>query len=156
MPTREPSASAQLAKSLSRFPTDITALAKRCLPKLRRALPGCHQLVYDYAASLVVSFGATDRGHEATVALAVQKDRVLLYVGKDTPDPEGLLGGKGGKVRSVQLESAAQLDRGPVNELLTAAIARAGSALPHEGKTRTIVKSTAAKRSQRKAKKRSS
>ena len=156
MPTREPTASAQLTKSLSRFPTDVTTLAKRCLPKLRKSLPGCHQLVYDYAASLVVSFGPTDRGHEATVALAVQKDRVLLYVGKDTPDPEGLLGGKGGKVRSVQLESAAQLDRGPVHELLTAAIARAGSALPGEGKTRTFVKSNAAKRSKRKAKKRSS
>jgi hypothetical protein len=56
----------------------------------------------------------------------------------------------------VQLESAAQLDRGPVHGLLAAAIARAGSALPGEGKTRTIVKSNAAKRSQRKAKKRSS
>ena len=59
-------------------------------------------------------------------------------------------------MRSVQLESAAQLARGPVHELLAAAIARAGSALPREGKTRTLVKSNAAKRSKRKAKKRSS
>ena len=89
MPTREPSASAQLAKSLSRFPTDITALAKRCLPKLRRALPGCHQLVYDYAASLVVSFGSTDRGHEATVALAVANERRRHTANKPT-DSHGL------------------------------------------------------------------
>ena len=155
MPTREPSASAQLSKFLSRFPTEIVALTKRCLPKLRRALPGCHQLVYDYTASLVVSFGATDRGHQAVVALAVQKDRVRLYVDKDTPDPEGLLEGAGGKVRSVTLASAAQLDRGAVHELMHTAIRRAGVALPGKGAIRTIVKSDAAVRKQRKAKKRS-
>lgn len=156
MSTREPNASAQLTKFLSRFPTDVATLAKRCLPKLRRALPGCNQLVYDYAASLVVSFGVSDRGYEAIVALAVQKDRVRLYVDKNTPDPEGLLEGAGGKVRSVTLASAAQLDRGAVHELMQAAIERAGVALPRTGKTRTIVKSDASKRGKRKAKKRSS
>ena len=155
MPTREPSASAQLSKFLSRFPTEIVALTKRCLPKLRRALPGCHQLVYDYTASLVVSFGATDRGHQAVVALAVQKDRVRLYVDKDTPDPEGLLEGAGGKVRSVTLASAAQLDRGAVHQLMQAAIRRADVALPRAGAVRTIVKSDATVRKQRKANKRS-
>ena len=151
MPTREPSASAQLTKFLSRFPAEIVALTKRCLPKIRRALPGCHQLVYDYTASLVVSFGGTDRGHEAIVALAVQKDRVRLYVDKATPDPEGLLEGAGGKVRSVTLASAAQLDRGAVHELRHAAIQRAGKALPRKGAIRTLVKTDAAVRAKRKA-----
>ena len=40
MNAREPNAKAQFFEFLSRFPAEIVALVKRCLPKLRRAFPG--------------------------------------------------------------------------------------------------------------------
>ena len=59
MSATQPSPSAQFSAFLSRFPPEIVALVKRCLPKLRRAFPGSHQLVYDYSNSLVVAFGTS-------------------------------------------------------------------------------------------------
>jgi len=59
---RQPSPDARFSALLARFPPGIVALVKRCLPKLRRAFPGCHELVYDYSNSLVVAFGMSDRG----------------------------------------------------------------------------------------------
>ena len=66
-----PSPNAQFSAFLSRFPPEIVALVKRCLPKLRRAFPGSTQLVYDYPNSLVVAFGMSERGYEAIVAIAI-------------------------------------------------------------------------------------
>ena len=66
----QPSPSAQLSAFVSRFPAPTVALAKKCLPKLRSALPGSNQIVYDYSHSVVVSFSMSERGYEAVVALA--------------------------------------------------------------------------------------
>ena len=57
MNARQPSPNAQFSAFLSRFPPEIVALVRQCLPKLRRAFSGCYQLVYDYSNSLVVAFG---------------------------------------------------------------------------------------------------
>src|SRR3954471_9158339 len=112
MTTRQPSPSAQFSALLSRFPPEIVALVKRCLPKIRRAVPCSHQLVYDYANSLVVSFGMSERGYEAIVALAIFPHSVRLYFDKTLPDPKGLLEGAGTKVRSLTIKAASDLDRG--------------------------------------------
>jgi len=76
---RQPSPHAQFSALLSRFSPEIVALVKRCLPKLRRAFPGCYQLVYDYSNSLVVAFGISERGYEAIVAVAIYPRWVRLY-----------------------------------------------------------------------------
>ena len=123
---RAPSPSAQLSAFLSRFPADTVALAKRCMPKLRRTFPGCYQIVYDYPNSVVVAFSMSERGYEAIVAMTVVLSGVKLYFDKSIPDPKGLLEGSGGKVRSVNVESAADIDRGDINALIKAAIKHAG------------------------------
>src|SRR5262252_5291925 len=130
MTARQPGAKAQFSKFLSRFPPEIVALAKRCLLKLRRAFPGSYELVYDYSKSLVVAFGASERGYEAIVALSIFPDRVRLYFDKSLPDPKGLLEGSGGKVRSVTLEAASDLDRGAIHALVKAAIKHSGARFP--------------------------
>jgi len=148
---RQPSASAQFAALLSRFPSKIVALVKRCLPKLRRSIPCTHQVVYDYANSLVVSLGMSERGYEAIVAVAIFPDGVRLYLDKSLPDPKGLLGGSGSKVRSVTIESAADLDNRDMKALIKAAVKHAGATSPRSGAIQIVIKSTSTKRKPRKA-----
>jgi hypothetical protein len=140
---RQPSPSVLLNTLLSRFPAEIITLAKGCLSKLRRAFPGTQQLVYDYTSSLVVSFGMSDRGYEAIVALAVFPRWVRLYFDKSLPDPKGLLAGAGSKVRSVTVKAAAELDHGDIKELITAAIRHSGVSLDPNGEIRIVIKSGA-------------
>jgi len=151
MTARQPSPQAQFAAFLSRFPPEIVALVKRCLPKLRRAFPGSNQLVYDYSNSLVVAFGMSERGYEAIVAMAIFPRWVRLYFDKSLPDPKGLLEGSGGKVRSVTLKAASDLDHGDIHALVKAAIKHSGVTFPRTGSTHMVIKSESKKRRPRKA-----
>jgi hypothetical protein len=138
---RQPSPNAQFSAFLSRFPPEIVALVKRCLPKLRRAFPGSCQLVYDYSSSLVVAFGMSERGYEAIVAMAIFPRWVRLYFDKSLPDPKGLLEGSGSKVRSVTVKAASELDHGDIRALIEAAIEHSGVTFPRTRSTRMIIKS---------------
>jgi hypothetical protein len=148
---RQPSPNARFSALLSRFPPEIVALVKRCLPKLRRAFPGSYQLVYDYSNSLVVAFGMSERGYEAIVAMAIFPRWVRLYFDKSLPDPKGLLEGSGGKVRSVPLEAASELDHGDIHSLVKAAIKHSGVTFPRTGSIRTVIKSVSKKRRPRRS-----
>ena len=150
MSARQPTPSAQFAAFLSRFPPEIVALVKRCLPKLRRAFPVSYELVYDYSHSVVVSFTMTGHGSEGIVAMAVLPGEVKLYFNKSTPDPKGLLEGTGGKVRSVTIKSASEFDKGDIHALIKAAIKHSGVKFPKTGSTRMIIKSEAKKKPRKK------
>ena len=145
MNARLPGPNAQFSAFLSRFPPEIVALVKQCLPKLRRAFPGSHELVYDYSNSLVVAFGMSERGYEAIVAIAIFPRWVRLYFDKSLPDPKGLLGGSGAKVRSVTLKAASDLDHGDIKALIDAAIKHSGVTFPDTGSTRMVIKSASKK-----------
>ena len=149
MTARQPGPNAQFSAFLSRFPPEIVALVKQCLPKLRRAFPGSYQLVYDYPNSLVVAFGMSDRGYEAIVAIAIFPREVRLYFDKSLPDPKGLLEGSGGKVRSVTLEAASDLDHGDIRALIKAAIKHSGVNFPRTRSIRVVIKSESKKRKPR-------
>jgi hypothetical protein len=151
MAVPEPSPKAQFSTLLSRFPPEIVALVKRCLPKLRRAFPGSYELVYEYSNSLVVAFGRSEKGYEAIVAVAIFPGWVKLYFDKSLPDPKGLLEGAGTKVRSVTLKAASELDRGDIHELVKAAIKHSGATFPRTGSTRVVIKSEAKKKKTMKA-----
>jgi hypothetical protein len=146
MTTRQPSPSAKLTAFLSRFPHETVALAKRCLPKLRRAIPCSYQLVYDYSNSLVVAFSMSERGYEAIVAIAIFPRWVRLYFDKSLPDPKGLLEGSGTKVRSVLIKAASDLDHADIQALFTVAIKHSGAAFPRTRSSRIVIKSESKKR----------
>src|SRR5215471_14401174 len=150
MTAGEPSPKAQFSAFLSRFPPDIVALVKRCLPKLRRTFPGSYELVYDYSNSLVVGFGMSERGYEAIAAVSIDPRGVRLYFDKSLPDPKGLLEGSGAKVRSVTLKAASDLDHGDIHALIKAAIKHSGVTFPRTRSTRMIIKSESKKRGPRK------
>ena len=149
MTTRQPSPNAQFSAFLSRFPPEIVALVKRCLPKLRRAVPCSYQLVYDYSNSLVVAFSMSERGYEALVAIAIFPNWIRLYFDKSLPDPEGLLEGSGTKVRSVTIKAASDLDHADIRALIKAAIKHSGVTFPRTRSTRMIIKSESKKRKTR-------
>ena len=142
---RQPSPNAQFSAMLSRFPPEIVALVKRCLPKLRRAFPGSTECVYDYRNSLVVGFSMSERGYESIVAIAIFPRWVRLYFDKSLPDPKGLLEGSGTKVRSVTLKSASDVDHGDIGALVKAAIKHSGVTFPRTGSTRMVIKSESKK-----------
>ena len=146
MNARQPSPTAQFTALLARFSPEIVTLVKRCLPKLRRAIPCSFQLVYDYSNSLVVAFGMSERGYEAIVALAIFPRAVRVYFDKSLADPKGLLEGSGGKVRSVTLKAASDLDQADIKALIKAAIKHSGATFPRTRSTRMIIKSEAKKR----------
>lgn len=147
MSPRQPSPGVQFSACLSRFGPEIVALVRRCLPKIRRAVPCSHELVYEYSHSLVVSFGMSERGYEAVVSLAIFPDLVRLYFDKSLPDPKGLLEGAGSKVRSVVIRAASDLDRGErgadLQALFKAAVRHAGIGAPRAGRARMLFKSGA-------------
>jgi hypothetical protein len=150
MTARQPSPQAQFSAFLSRFPPEIVALVKRCLPKLRRDFPVSYELVYDYSNSLVVSFSMSERGYEGIVSLAILPRGVQLYFDKSLPDPKGLLQGSGSKVRSVTLKAASDLDHEDIQALIKAAIKHAGVKFPKTVSTRMVIKSEAKKTKARK------
>jgi hypothetical protein len=149
MNAHQANANTRLGGFLARFPPEIVALVKRCLPKLRRALPGSYQLVYDYAGSLLVAFSMSERGYEAIVTIAVFPRGVRLYFDKSLPDPKGLLQGSGSKVRSVTLKAASELDHGDIHALIKAAIKHSGVACARSRTNRMVIKSESTKRRRR-------
>ena len=145
MTTRKPSPNAQFSALLSRFSAEIVALVKRCLPKIRRAIPCSYQLDYDYSNSLVVAFSMSERGYEAIVAVAILPRWVRLYFDKSLPDPKGLLKGSGTKVRSVTIKAASDLDHEDIQALFKAAIKLSGITFPKTRSTRVVIKSASKK-----------
>lgn len=134
MKTREPTPAAQFAKLLARFSPKIVAFAKRCMPKIRQALPGCLQLVYEYRHCVVISFGQSEQGAEGIVALSIYPEEVRLYFqgGKFLADPKDLLQGSAG-VRYVVLETAAAIDHPDIKALFKEAIKYRKAKLPRAG-----------------------
>jgi hypothetical protein len=145
MATRKPSPNAQFSAFLARFSPEIVALVKRCLPKIRRAVPCSYQLVYEYSSSLVVAFGMSERGYEAIVAIGVFPSRVQLYFDKSLPDPKGLLKGSGTKVRSVIINTPSDLDQADIQALFKAAIKRSRVTFPTTRSARMVIKSASKK-----------
>src|SRR5262245_35301390 len=93
----------------------------------------------------------SERGYEAIVAIAVFPRWVRLYFDKSLPDPKGLLEGSGGKVRSVTLKAASDLDHGDIQGLIQAAIKHSGVTFPRARRTRMVIKSVSKKQRPRKA-----
>lgn len=146
MTLRAPAPSAQLAAFLSRFPPETVAFGRRCLSRLRRAFPGSYQLVYRYAHAVVVAFSASERGYEGIVAISIAPREVRLYFDKTIPDPHGLLKGTGGKVRSVNVETPSDLDKGDLHALIKAAKKHSGATFRSGRPVKMIIRSNGKKR----------
>jgi hypothetical protein len=143
----------QLADLMAKYDPAIMKLANKALARLRKQIPGAIETVYEYNHSLVIGFGASEKGYEAAIVLALYTDHILLYFnwGKKLKDPNKLLRGNAKQVRYISLPDIGTLDEPAVQDLLRQAIAN--TAEPFGAKRKMIMKSSSAKQKpKRKAK----
>jgi hypothetical protein len=148
VPARSQEAPArQWARFLARFDPKVAALTRAALARVRRAVPGAVELVYDNYNALVIGFGPTERASEAVLSLAVYPRWVNLFFlrGASLADPEGRLRGAGSRVRHIVLDDGAVLDERPVRTLIRQALEKAPIAIDGRRPRRMVVKAVSAK-----------
>lgn len=146
-PAARRSAEAQLRVLIDRIAPDYLRLTSALRKALRKRLPTAHEIVYEYAENVTISYSPNDKGYAGVLALRVSADGVRLYFnnGKGMPDPEKLLKGSAKLVRWIPVESAAVLNRPAVAALIDQAIARSPVPFAKSGDGPVAVRPKAAK-----------
>jgi hypothetical protein len=137
----------QLESFIAKYSTEVAAIAKAALRKMRGRYPTALQLVYDNYNALAIGFGPSERASEAIFSIALYPQWVSLFFlqAKGLPDPERRLQGSGSVARHIRLPSADVLDEPAVLALMREAEARAAVPFAPGGKPRLIIKSVSAK-----------
>ncbi len=144
----KPTPESQLRAFMAKLEPDVRKLYAAVRAALRRRFPTCHELVYDYASSLVIAYSPTDHGIDGIVTIAARAHGVRLYLANSPrlPDPKRLLRGSGKQARYVEIESARRLAHPDVVALVEAAVEHARIPPPAKGESALVVRSDAAKR----------
>lgn len=148
---RATSSEAQLAGYFARYEPAVARMGKALRAKLRKRLPGLHEIVYLYENQgvLLIAYSPTEKGYEGLCSLGLYPGEVKLSFGQGAQlskaDPSKLLKGTGKTVRHVVLESAADLARPEVEALIAAALKLANVRIDLRAKGSTIVKADAQK-----------
>ena len=137
----------QLAGFIAKFTPEMARRIRATRAKMRRRIPQALELVYDNYNFFVIGYSPTEKPSDAILSLAAQaKGLNLCFLqGARLPDPNRLLRGTGNVVRNIRLETAATLDRPEVEALIAAALARAKTPLPRQGRHQLIIRSVSAK-----------
>ena len=148
MPAPAKSPASLVAALIARFDAPTQRVIKGARTRLRKRLPTANELVYDYSRNFVLSYGATEAGGQAIVALSADAKgvRIAFTGGKDLSDPTKLLKATGKVIREMPLTAAADLDTPAVVALLRAAERLADPRLPKTGRGQTVIKPNSAKR----------
>lgn len=145
------SAEAQLGSLIDKFAPAHLKLIAAMRKSLRKRLPTAYEVVYEYnnLGAVVISFSPNEHGHEGVLGIRADANGVKLYFGrgKELPDPEKLLQGKGGLVRSIDVEGAPTLTRPAVARLIEEAIARNNVPFETAGRGSVVIRTTSAKKS---------
>jgi hypothetical protein len=142
------SAEVELRGLIARFAPAHQALVGAIRRSLRKRLPTAHEVVYEYADSVVISYSPDERGYEGVLAVRVSAKGVDLYFnrGKELPDPDKLLRGSAKLVRFIHMEGASTLKRPAIARLIDEAIARNRVPFAPTGRGPVVVRSTLAKK----------
>jgi hypothetical protein len=136
----------QLERFIGKYSTEIAALTRAALARMRARLPDAIELVYDNYNALAIGFSPTEKTSDAIFSIAVWPRWVSLFFlqGAGLPDPGGLLKGNGKVARHIVLKDASDLDRPAVQELIARALERARTPMECEGTGRIVIKSISA------------
>jgi hypothetical protein len=145
------SAQSQLDGLLDKYTPELATAGRDCLKRMRARLPGATQLVYDTYNALGIGFGPSEKASEAIFSIVLYPRYVTLFFlqGVQLPDPKKLLQGDGKVVRHIKLESAADLEKPAIRQLMTAALSSAKRPIDHTAPGGLIIKSIAAKQRSR-------
>ena len=140
------SAEAELDGLIAKFAPARLRLIAAMRRSLRKRLPTAHEVVYEYRAWFVISYSPGEHGYEGVLAIRADADGVKLYFnrGKELSDPEKLLQGSGGQVRSINMEGASTLARPAVARLIDEAIAGNRVPFAHTGRGPVVIQSVLA------------
>lgn len=146
-------AEAHLGALLSTLAPQHEALVQSTRRWVRRRLPTAHELIYEYASWLVLSYAPGHHGHEGIIAIRIDANgvRLCLSVAAGLPDPEKLLQGSGGQMRWIPVEGASTLARPAVKALAEAAITRTPKPFAPSGRGPLIVRASQTKARPRRA-----
>ena len=147
MSLKDKSPEKELAGFIAKYSPEIGAVALAALARMRARLPGAVELVYDNYNALAIAFSPTERTSDAILSIALYPRWVSLFFtqGANLPDPKKLLKGEGTRFRHVVLESAADLDKPAVQDLIGHALDRASKPLDGKNPNRIVIKSISAK-----------
>ena len=145
MKTESPEA--QLSGFIAKYRPEIGKLAREILAKMRSRLPGAVQFVYDNYNALVIGFGPNERPSDAIFSVALYPKWVNLFFlfGAYLPDPEQVFSGSGKQVRYIRLESANDLDKPTIRDLMTKALETADPPIDSTRPGRLLIRAVAAK-----------
>ncbi|MBL8879696.1 MAG: hypothetical protein JNG88_11305 [Phycisphaerales bacterium] len=145
------SAEAELRTLIDQFAPAHLRLISAMRKSLRKRLPAAQEVVYGYRAWFVISYSPSGHGYEGVLAIRGDANGVKLYFnqGKELPDPERLLRGSGGLVRSIEVEAVSALARPAVARLIDEAIARSHVPFASSGRGSVIIRSASTKQRQR-------
>ncbi len=137
----------QLNAFIDKYTPEMAGTARQCLKKMRARLPGAIQLVYDNYNALAIGFSPSERPSEAIFSIVLFPRCVTLFFlqGTKVPDPKKLLQGSGKVVRTIRLESATDLDKPAVEELISAALKSARVPIDHNARGKLIIRAVLAK-----------
>jgi hypothetical protein len=131
---------------VARIAPDQQRLTAAVRKALQKRLPTAHELVYEYADSVVSSFTPNGQGKDGVLAIRASADEVRLYLsGKGLPDPEKLLKGAA-TTRWVVVDGASTFTRPAVTALIEAAIARNKIPFATTGPGPVVVRPTTARK----------
>jgi hypothetical protein len=139
---------AQLDGFIKKYSPEIASQGRAVLAKMRRLVPGAHQIVYDNYNFLVVGFGPSERSSEAILSVAFAPRWITIFFLQNPrtfADPHKLLRGSGGKVRGIRLSSPKDLDMPPVRALLKQALDKAPVRIDPKGRGALEIRSVSAK-----------
>lgn len=148
IPAARRSAEAELRALVAQFAPTQPRLIAALRRSLRQHLPTAHEMVYEYRDAFVISYSPNEHGYEGVLALRSGAKGIQLYFnqGKTLPDPEKLLQGTGGQVRSIDVESASTLTRPAVARLIAEAIARNPIPFAPTGRGSVTIRPTSAQK----------
>lgn len=137
----------QLDAFLKKYSPEMEKLGRSAITHLRKRLPGAICPVYDNYNALAVGFGPTAKISALPISIAFYPRWATLFFmfGATLDDPDGLMEGKGPRIRSVRLDGLGMLKSEPLDALITAAVLQAGWKLDPKAKGDLIIQSVSAK-----------
>jgi len=113
-----------LERAIDRYSSEVAAIARAAVKKLRTRYPGARVLVFERLGSLPIGFAPAERGNPLfSIVLYPRWVRFFFLEGIALDDPQGRLEGTGNQVRSLRLDAgAALLDDPYITQLMVQAV----------------------------------